>query len=58
VTVNDGSRRHAQEEIMISDVLADAVIDIQQYLEDMPAIYADAHPRILALIEQMKAMRI
>jgi hypothetical protein len=41
---------------MISDVLSQAVEDMKWYVEHMPAVYA-GRPRVLALIEQMEAMR-
>lgn len=42
---------------MISDVLSDAVLRIEEYLHDMPDVYAYCRPRIDRVKEEMDALR-
>ena len=43
---------------MISDTLADAVVEIDQFLADFPATYeGDLRERLLMLRDQMDALR-
>ena len=42
---------------MISDILSDAVYELERYLDEMPTAYATMRDRLLVLIEQMDAIR-